>query len=38
MTGIEALKAGLISTRDLVNWFVADLSDEDLTIRATPAA
>src|SRR5688500_11031563 len=38
MTGVQALKAGLTSTRDLVNWFVADLSDAELTIRATPAA
>jgi uncharacterized damage-inducible protein DinB len=38
MNGIEVLKAGLSSTRDLLNGFIGDLSDDDLTIRVTPAA
>jgi uncharacterized damage-inducible protein DinB len=38
MNGVQALTAGLTSTRDLLNWFVDDLSDDDLTIRVTPTA
>jgi hypothetical protein len=38
MQAKEALKLGLTSTRDLIAWYVGDLSDHDLTIRPVPNA
>lgn len=38
MQAKEALKATLNSTRDLLNWYVSDLSDQDLTVRPVPNA
>lgn len=38
MTGQEVLKTALTSTKDLLNWYLADLSDQDLQYRPAPTA
>ncbi|WP_422927752.1 DinB family protein [Singulisphaera sp. PoT] len=38
MNGIEAIKASLEDTRQTLNWFIADFSDEDLLVRPVPGA
>jgi uncharacterized damage-inducible protein DinB len=38
MNGREAIQAALTSTRDLLGWYVSDLSDADLLIRPAPQA
>src|SRR5579864_7157813 len=38
MQAKEALKSTLTSTRDLLGWYVSDLSDQDLTVRPVPNA
>jgi uncharacterized damage-inducible protein DinB len=38
MNGIQAVDTALRSTQHLLNWFLADLSDEDLLVRPVEAA
>jgi hypothetical protein len=38
MNGKEALKLGLVATQNMLNMFVSDLSDHDLTVRPVPNA
>src|SRR5829696_6317165 len=38
MTGVDAIRTALQSTQHLVTWFLSDLSDADLLVRAAPGA
>jgi hypothetical protein len=38
MQAKDALKIGLVSTQNMVAWFLSDLSDQDLTVRPVPSA
>jgi hypothetical protein len=38
MNGKEALKGVLSSTQQMVGWYLGDLSDADLLVRAVPGA
>jgi hypothetical protein len=38
MTGREAIKAALESTRGNLHWYVSDFSDADLLVRPVPGA
>jgi uncharacterized damage-inducible protein DinB len=38
MQGIDAIRAALQSTQQLVNWFLSDLADADLIVRPVPGA
>ena len=38
MTGKEAVKAVLTSTKNWLNMYVADLSDADILVRPVPGA
>jgi DinB family protein len=38
MQGTEAVRAALASTKDIVNWYLGDLSDADLLVRPAPGA
>ena len=38
MNAKDAIRTVLTSTRDLLSWYVADLSDEDLLVRPTAGA
>src|SRR5262245_51795255 len=38
MTGKEVLKIALTSTQNLLNWYLSDLSDEDIQLRPVPGA
>jgi hypothetical protein len=38
MTGTDTLKSALTSTQQLLNWYVSDLTDEDLLQRPVPEA
>jgi hypothetical protein len=38
MQAKEALKLGLVSTQNLVVWYIGDLTDQELTVRPVPAA
>ena len=38
MQGTEAVRAALASTKDIVNWYLSDLSDADLLVRPAPGA
>ncbi|MCI0462717.1 MAG: DinB family protein [Gemmataceae bacterium] len=38
MNGREAIQSALTSTRDLLGWYVSDLSDADLLVRPAPSA
>jgi hypothetical protein len=38
MTGVEAVRSALESTQKLLMWFLGDLSDRDLLVRAVPGA
>lgn len=38
MNAKDAIRIALTSTKDLVNWYVSDLSDADLLVRPVPGA
>src|SRR5438105_4170523 len=38
MKATEAVQLALTTTRDLVNWYLGDLSDADLFLRPVPGA
>ena len=38
MTGIEVIKLALSSTQSVLTWYLADLSDADLTVHPVPTA
>jgi uncharacterized damage-inducible protein DinB len=38
MNAKEAIKISLTSTKDMVGWYLSDLSDADLLVRPVPAA
>lgn len=38
MQAKEAVKIALSSTQNLLNWYLSDLSDQDLTLRPVPSA
>ena len=38
MQGTEAVRAALASTKDILNWYLGDLSDADLLVRPAPGA
>lgn len=38
MTAKDAIKTALTGTQGLLNWYVSDLSDEDLLVRPVPSA
>lgn len=38
MQAKEAVKIALSSTQNLLNWYLSDLSDEDLAVRPVPGA
>ncbi|HWG41521.1 MAG TPA: DinB family protein [Gemmataceae bacterium] len=38
MKASEAIQAALSSTQQLLNWYIADLSDADLLVRPAPGA
>lgn len=38
MTAKDAIKTALISTQNLLTWYVSDLADADLLVRPTPGA
>ena len=38
MQAKEALKLGLVSTQNLVTWYLGDLTDQELTVRPVPSA
>ena len=38
MNAKEPIKIALTSTQNLLNWYLSDLSDADLTIRPVPSA
>jgi len=38
MTGVDTIRTALQSTQHLVTWFLSDLSDADLLVRAAPGA
>ena len=38
MTGIDAIRASLRSTQQLVTWFIGDLSDAELLVRPVEGA
>src|SRR6266545_4680239 len=38
MNGKEAIQSALTSTRDLLGWYISDLSDADLLVRPAPGA
>lgn len=38
MTGIDAIRAALESTKSLLGMYLSDLSDADLLVRPTPSA
>jgi DinB superfamily len=38
MQGTEAVRAALASTKEIVNWYLGDLSDTDMLVRPAPGA
>src|SRR5438034_1340308 len=38
MNAKEAIKTALTSTKDMIGWYLGDLSDADLLVRPVPAA
>ncbi|MFO0880125.1 MAG: DinB family protein [Gemmataceae bacterium] len=38
MQGVEAVRTALMGTQHLVNWFLSDLTDADLVVRAVPGS
>jgi hypothetical protein len=38
MQGTEAIRAALASTKEILNWYLGDLSDADLLVRPAPGA
>jgi len=38
MNAKDAIKGSLTSTKDMLGWFLSDLSDADLLVRPVPAA
>jgi uncharacterized damage-inducible protein DinB len=38
MQGTEAIRAALTSTKEILNWYLGDLSDADLLVRPAPGA
>lgn len=38
MNARDVLKTALTSTQNLLNWYVSDLSDQDLSVRPVPTA
>jgi hypothetical protein len=38
MHGVEAIRTALLGTQHLVNWFLSDLADADLLVRAVPGS
>lgn len=38
MTGTQAIRTTLLSSHQVLNWFLADLSDADLLVRPVPGA
>ena len=38
MTANDAIKTALLSTKQLLNWYLDDLSDPDLLVRPVPGA
>src|SRR5438045_9118902 len=38
MNAKEAIKTALTSTKDMVGWYLSDLSDADLLVRPVPSA
>jgi DinB family protein len=38
MTGKDAVKTALGSTKEMLNWYLGDLSDADLLVRPVPEA
>jgi hypothetical protein len=38
MTAVDAIRTALLSTHQLLTWFVGDLSDSDLLVRPAPGA
>ncbi|HLJ92317.1 MAG TPA: DinB family protein [Gemmataceae bacterium] len=38
MNAKEAIKTALVSTKEILGWYLSDLSDADLLVRPVPAA
>lgn len=38
MTAVEIIKIALTSTQNMLNWYLSDLSDDDLKTRPVPGA
>src|ERR671934_2111906 len=38
MTGKDAIRTALVSTREVLDWYLGDLSDADLLVRPAPTA